>query len=168
MEIKWECPSTATTFATVPPAEAGGQSRIIFALPGNPASALVTFYLFALPSLRALGGWPTERRHLPRIGVEVRSLETFGRIAFDKRVNQIDCDMRLDAREEFHRVVISPARDRSGVLVATSTGGQQSSRVASLCGANGLVHLPLSEAGGKSKVHKGDIVNAVIIGEIRG
>lgn len=88
--------------------------------------------------------------------------------ASDHSVNQVDCDMRLDAREEFHRVIISPARDRRGILVAASTGGQQSSRVASLCGANGLVHLPLREDGGKDKVNKGDIVQAVLIGEIRG
>lgn len=88
--------------------------------------------------------------------------------ASDSCINQVDCDMRLNAREEFHRVIISPARDRQGVLVATSTGGQQSSRVASLCGANGLVHLPLLEDGGRDKVNKGDIVDAVLIGEIRG
>jgi gephyrin len=128
----------------------------------------VTFYLFALPSLRALGGWPTERRHLPRIGVEVRKVSDIVPIESDRCANQVDRDMKLDAREEFHRVIISPSHDRPGVLVATSTGGQQSSRVASLCGANGLVHLPLLEAGGKNKVSKGDIVNAVIIGEIRG
>lgn len=94
--------------------------------------------------------------------------QTDSRDASDHSVNQVDCDMRLDAREEFHRVIISPARDRQGVLVAASTGGQQSSRVASLCGANGLVHLPLREDGGKDKVNKGDIVQAVLIGEIRG
>jgi molybdopterin molybdotransferase len=34
----------------------------VFGLPGNPASALVTFELFVRPSLRALAGLPTARR----------------------------------------------------------------------------------------------------------
>lgn len=76
--------------------------------------------------------------------------------------------MRLDPREEFHRVIISPSSQRQGVLVATTTGGQRSSRVASLCGANGLVHLPPLKDDGISKIGKGEVVQAVVIGEIRG
>jgi molybdopterin molybdotransferase len=34
----------------------------VFELPGNPASALVTFELFVRPALRALAGLPTARR----------------------------------------------------------------------------------------------------------
>jgi hypothetical protein len=64
----------ATTFATVPPSQNDGSSKLVFALPGNPASALVTFYLFVIPALRGLGGWPKERRHLPRVGVQVCQL----------------------------------------------------------------------------------------------
>jgi gephyrin len=32
--------------------------RLIFALPGNPVSSLVTFYLLGAPALRKLAGWP--------------------------------------------------------------------------------------------------------------
>lgn len=49
--------------------------------------------------------------------------------------------MQLDTRVEFHRVVIK-STGSSTVLKAYSTGGQRSSRVASLSGANGLVILP--------------------------
>jgi gephyrin len=31
---------------------------LVFALPGNPVSSLVTFQLFALPALRSLAGHP--------------------------------------------------------------------------------------------------------------
>lgn len=67
----------ATTFATIPAVEEGGRPKLVFALPGNPASALVTFYLFVIPALRGLGGWPIERRHLPRVGVEVSKSRSF-------------------------------------------------------------------------------------------
>jgi molybdopterin biosynthesis enzyme len=64
----------ATTFATVKIKD--GSAKPLFALPGNPASALVTFYLFVLPALRKLGGWPENRIHLPRIKVEVSRIES--------------------------------------------------------------------------------------------
>lgn len=61
-------PGKPTTFATVPTPRA----RVpMFALPGNPASALVTFYIFVLPALRRLGGWPEGRCQLPRVKVQV-------------------------------------------------------------------------------------------------
>ncbi|KAJ9123963.1 hypothetical protein QFC22_000754 [Naganishia vaughanmartiniae] len=142
-------PGKPTTFATVPASQDDATSKLVFALPGNPASALVTFYLFVIPALRGLGGWPKERRHLPRVGV------------------QVDCDMKLDPREEFHRVVVSASSQTPGMLVATTTGGQRSSRVASLCGANGLVHLPSQQKGGVDRIKKGQLAQAVLIGEIR-
>lgn len=73
--------------------------------------------------------------------------------------------MKLDPRAEFHRVVIRAEKDG---LVAHSTGGQRSSRVASLSEANGLVALPLLQKGGPSELLKGEITEAIVIGEIRG
>ncbi|KAJ0115352.1 hypothetical protein J7T55_012630 [Diaporthe amygdali] len=51
-------PGKPTTFATVPAKNNEGErvSKVIFSLPGNPASALVTFHLFVLPSLHAMSG----------------------------------------------------------------------------------------------------------------
>lgn len=43
-----------------------GGRTLVFGLPGNPASSLVCFELFARPALAALLGHPPERRHLPR------------------------------------------------------------------------------------------------------
>ena len=37
-------------------AREGGRSTLVFGLPGNPVSAMVTFHLFARPALRALTG----------------------------------------------------------------------------------------------------------------
>jgi gephyrin len=64
-------PGKPTTFATIPSPDGG--SKPVFALPGNPASALVTFHLFVIPALRKLGGWPAKLCQLPRIQVQVGS-----------------------------------------------------------------------------------------------
>ena len=62
-------PGKPTTFATVP---APGKRPVpMFALPGNPASALVTFHVFVVPALRRLGGWPVSKSQLPRVQVKV-------------------------------------------------------------------------------------------------
>ena len=73
-------------------------------------------------------------------------------------------DMRLDPRAEFHRVHI---RASPRGLTASSTGGQRSSRAASLSGSNGFVALPLRTEGGPGKLHKGEIADAILIGEIQ-
>ena len=74
--------------------------------------------------------------------------------------------MRLDPRPEFHRVVLRVGDD--GTIKAYSTGGQRSSRVASLSGANGLVALPAKTEQGPKEVLAGSFVGAVVIGEILG
>lgn len=71
-------PGKPTTFATI--ALPGGDVKPLFALPGNPASALVTFNVFVVPALRRLGGWPEELCHLPRVHVQA-SLLHCGRTA---------------------------------------------------------------------------------------
>lgn len=55
-------PGKPTTFATIPntfgdPAahpDNGMNNKLVFALPGNPVSATVTFYLFVLPAIRQM------------------------------------------------------------------------------------------------------------------
>lgn len=72
--------------------------------------------------------------------------------------------MGLDPRVEFHRVIVKATPDG---LKAFSTGGQRSSRVASLSGANALVQLPILQEGGPSQLRAGAWVDTVIIGEIQ-
>ena len=72
--------------------------------------------------------------------------------------------MPLDPRVEFHRVTIRAEPDG---LQAYSTGGQRSSRVASLAGANGLVQLPPFVEGGPSALQAGEVADAVLIGELQ-
>lgn len=72
--------------------------------------------------------------------------------------------MPLDPRMEFHRVVLRAEKDG---LKAHSTGGQRSSRVASLSGANGFVVLPPVGDSGVLRFEVGTKVDVVVIGEIQ-
>ncbi|KZT50431.1 molybdenum cofactor biosynthesis protein [Calocera cornea HHB12733] len=135
-------PGKPTTFATM---EYEGSTKSIFALPGNPASALVCFYIFVVPALRKMGGWPQDRLRLPTVTVAL----------------QDPCPR--DPRPEYHRVHIRATPDG---LMAYSTGGQRSSRVASLSGANGLVYVPPATKEDKAPLPKGSTAQAVIIGEL--
>jgi gephyrin len=136
-------PGKPTTFATV---GVGPSPKLIFALPGNPASALVTFHLFVLPSLRKASGF--EKPVLPVARVTLAQ------------------DVKLDPRPEYHRVFISVTE--TGGLIAVSTGMQRSSRVGSLTGANGLLCLPSAKGVRKDRISKGEIVDALILGKLGG
>ena len=51
-------PGKPVTFAT---ADVAQGRRLVFGLPGNPVSSLVTFYLFVVPALRKMAGWQDPR-----------------------------------------------------------------------------------------------------------
>ncbi|GAC95067.1 molybdenum cofactor biosynthesis protein [Pseudozyma hubeiensis SY62] len=137
-------PGKPTTFASLNEGE-----KIIFALPGNPASALVTFYVFVLPCLRKLSGVPPSVEdgwNLPKVNVKLSS------------------GMKLDPRPEFHRVVVKV--DADGELVAYSTGSQRSSGMHSMSTANALIALPALQKDGQRMVEKGSRVRAILLGAV--
>ncbi|KAF2744299.1 hypothetical protein M011DRAFT_470712 [Sporormia fimetaria CBS 119925] len=136
-------PGKPTTFASIPFKTSSGERVIkhIFALPGNPASAVVTFHLFVLPFLQRMAGIsPTG---LPKVKVVLEE------------------DVKLDRmRPEYHRAVVCGRED--GRLGAWSTGGQRSSRIGSFKGANALLCLPAGEGSRR----KGEMVDALLMGHI--
>ncbi|KAF7196685.1 Gephyrin [Pseudocercospora fuligena] len=136
-------PGKPTTFATIPFKSNTGEDerKVIFSLPGNPASAIVTFHLFVLPSLHKLSG--ISPAGLPKVKV----------IA----TQDIKCD---NQRSEYHRVIVMAHAD--GQLYATSTGFQRSSAIGSFKGANALLCLPTDRA----VVKKGEKVDALLMGRI--
>jgi gephyrin len=136
-------PGKPTTFATVPFKSNTGEreSKVIFSLPGNPASAVVTYHLFVLPSLHKMSG--ISPVGLPKVKVVLEQ--------------DVRCDTK---RSEYHRVLI--AVNAEGRLSATSTGGQRSSRIGSFKGANGLLCLPTTQP----MLKKGDTCDALIMGKI--
>ncbi len=98
-------------------------SVLVFGLPGNPVSAVVTFGLFVRPALAALQGRATERLLVSEavLGTSVR---------------------RNPDREQALRVRLER---RDGQLVATPNGPQGSHIVTSLLGADALALVPAGE-----------------------
>lgn len=110
-------PGKPTTFATV-------NGKIVFGLPGFPVSSLVSFEAFVRPTLRRLQG--DLRPERPRV-----------------RVRLHEPIKPAPDRPEYQRVQIAW---RDGQLLASSTGVQNSSRLLSLRGANGLLIVPPGES----------------------
>lgn len=143
-------PGKPCTFATVGVTEwddAGEEIErmvLVFALPGNPVSSLVTFYLMAGPALRKLAGWVNP-----------------GLVRVQAFLGQT---LKLDpARPEYHRAILRWDRvlnDGRGGYVALSTGSQASSRLLSMRTANALLELPAAEG----ELQAGSVVDALLIG----
>ena len=96
---------------------------LVFGLPGNPVSAVVTFSLFVAPALRRLLGKTPERP------------------LYDEAVLGIAMARNPD-REQAVRVRLER---RTGQLVATPTGPQGSHIVTSLLGADALAVIPAGQ-----------------------
>jgi len=136
-------PGKPTTFATVPVKNNTGErvTKVIFSLPGNPVSCVVTAHLFILPSLHQISG--ISPVGLPKVSV------------------LLDHEFRLDPlRAEYHRAIVVMGKD--GLLHASSTGGQRSSRVGSLKSANALLCLPTASG----SLPKGAKVEALLMGRL--
>jgi molybdenum cofactor synthesis domain-containing protein len=96
---------------------------LIFGLPGNPVSSLVTFELFLRPAMAIMSGSVTPDR--PRVPVTLAS------------------PAAPSDRIEYQRARVTVTEE--GTLVGSSTGPQQSSRLASFVGANALLIIPPRE-----------------------
>jgi molybdopterin molybdotransferase len=129
-------PGKPVTFATL-------EGVPVFAMPGFPVSALVSFEIYVRPALLKMAGhthW-----HRPRRWV---------RLAHDVPHGA--------GRTEFQRAIVTHNAS-SGQLTAATTGFQGSGRLLSMHGANALLVLPF---------HQGDFpagaeVEAIITGPLR-
>ncbi len=110
-------PGKPTWFGLVP------DGPLVFGLPGNPVSAVVTFSLFVAPALAAMQGAPAPRppRSEARLGTEVR---------------------RNPLREQAQRVRLQD--DGAGAL-AFPTGAQGSHILTSLLNADALAMIPAGD-----------------------
>jgi molybdopterin molybdotransferase len=120
-EVFWSVslqPGKPTWFGT------GSEGQLVFGLPGNPVSAVVTFSLFVAPALAAMQGASRGPRALEAeavLGVDVK---------------------RNPRREQAVRVVL---RRGDGRPVATPNGAQGSHILSSLIGADALAMIPAGE-----------------------
>eukprot|EP00106_Octopus_bimaculoides_P015775 XP_014783217.1 PREDICTED: gephyrin-like [Octopus bimaculoides] len=139
-------PGKPTTFATI---DTKHGRKLVFGLPGNPVSAVVTCNLFVIPAIYHMSGCPTPWRTVVKA--------------------KVDRNIKLDPRPEYHRVVLSwgpgGVGDDDGLPTASSTGNQQSSRLLSMQCANALLALP-PHADGRSLVTEGEVLDAILIGNI--
>ena len=122
-------PGKPLNFATVGP-------KLVFGLPGNPVSSLVSFRMFAVPALNVMQGRSEERVDV----VPVVLTET----------------IQPSDRIEYQRAVVSVAAD--GRLTARSTGSQQSARLQSFVGANGYLVVPPSD----QVIPAGSVIDAML------
>ena len=145
-------PGKPLTFATLP-RDGGGPPMLVFGLPGNPASAAVTFSLTVGPAIAVLSGRTKEEALPRRVHVTLEEAAP------------------LDpARPEYCRAVArwaaadpgNPAA--GGGWRATRTGNQISSRLASARGANALLEI----SRGSGSIPAGSIVTALLVGDVRG
>ena len=97
---------------------AGVREPLLFGLPGNPVSSLVTFELFVRPVLRRLAG------HADPLARDI------------VRARLADDVSKAAGRRAFLRVRLSPAAD--GGMMATLAGGQGSHVLSALAAADGL------------------------------
>ena len=96
-------------------------SKVIFGLPGNPVSALVTFNLFVKPAMLLLQG-------------------TTGDATAEIVTARLSNSLKKKAgRLDFVRAVVS--RNKQGELQARPTTGQDSHMLTGLTSANALIHF---------------------------
>jgi len=117
---------------------ATADETLVFGLPGNPVSALVSFELFIRPALGMLMG----RRPIDRPRVRVRLAN----------------DTPPTDRIEYQRATV--AVDHDARLTATTTGSQASSRLASFIGANAFLVIPPRDG----VYRAGEMVEAILLG----
>ncbi|HYB13063.1 MAG TPA: gephyrin-like molybdotransferase Glp, partial [Myxococcota bacterium] len=101
----------------------GETGPLVFGLPGNPVSAMVTFEQFVRPALRKMAGHKAWFR--PVI-----------------RATLADPFEKAAGRMHFVRVSLEPKADAPGEFVARSTGSQSSGALRSMALAQGLLILP--------------------------
>ena len=128
-------PGKPITFATL-------EGVPVFAMPGFPVSALVSFEIYVRPALLKMAGH--NRVHRPRRHVT---------LAHDVS--------HTSGRTEFQRAIVT--RKADGNYTATTTGFQGSGRLLSMHGANALLILPYQQG----DFPAGSEVEAIITGPLQ-
>ena len=113
-------PAKPLSFAAV--TRPDGRSVLVFGLPGNPVSSMVSYQVVALPALRRLAGHRSPLPHqIPAVAVD-------------------DFQRRPDGKLHLMRVVAAMGAD--GRIVVRSAGQQGSHQLAALAAANALALIP--------------------------
>lgn len=124
-------------------ARPGRRDAIVLGLPGNPASAMITFAAFGLPLLRAIQG-------------DARPL------AVPRRARMVRAHAHNPGRLELARAAVS--HGEGAELLVTTLANQASGAVTSMADADALVVIP-EEANG---VPAGAEVDALLVSDLAG
>ena len=106
-----------------------GRQALLFGLPGNPVSALVTFELFVKPALHRIAG------------VTMPALDTDRAVTDDELT-------KATGRRGYLRVTVArdergrPTRDEMGRLRVRRAGGQSSHMLGAMAAADALAIVP--------------------------
>jgi molybdopterin molybdotransferase len=125
-------PGKPITFGTI-------GNRLVFGLPGNPVSAMVTFELFVRPALRMMGGY----RFVDRPRILARAAERIPNPGI---------------RRGYLRVTLTR---QGGEYVARLTGDQGSGILTSMVAADGLAVIA-----GDTMIEKGDRVDVILLRDL--
>ncbi|MCC7439844.1 MAG: molybdopterin molybdotransferase MoeA [Armatimonadetes bacterium] len=117
--------------------DVAGQRTLVFGLPGNPVSTVITFQQFVLPAMRTM------------LGITEQPMKMTARLT--SPIN------KTDSKRHFIRGFFST--DETGQLVVATTGTQSSGALSSVSKANCLIVL--SENSGFQK--PGDIVTIELL-----
>ena len=128
-------PGKPIAFSTIP--QEGKGALALFALPGNPVSAMVTFELFVRPAILRMAG----HRRLHRPTVTARALAPIG---------------NRDRRRGYLRVTLTP--DGGEGYGARLTGTQSSGVLRSMVAADGLAVVP-----GDTTIEPGQPVTVILL-----
>jgi molybdopterin molybdotransferase len=152
-------PGKPTTFVTIPSTKG---TRLVFAMPGNPVSAVVCTQLLVRPCLDLLFSKADRSADTDGDSVEEYVRQTVLNAWVHPEVQvKLAHDVQLDAeRPEYHRVTLQMSID--GTYQAMSTGVQRSSRLVSLRDAEGLLVLPQASAA-KSKALAGETYTVLLL-----
>lgn len=140
-------PGKPLTYATIK-YNNNNRTLHIFALPGNPVSSLVTFYLFVVPAIKLLHG-------------QYNTVDQYNHGSIWIKCKVHTTLKRDSIRPEYHRCIIT-YDNNTNEYTAITTGNQMSSRLMSLKYANGLLLIEP----GNTKVEQNTICSALLIGQI--
>jgi molybdopterin molybdotransferase len=122
-------PGKPFAFGRSKPRNRDGRRTLLFGLPGNPVSTLVTFELFVRPVLQRLGGRRSIAPLMDRAVTVDTLLSSQGRRGFVRVKFERDADG-------------APRRDERGRLRASLAGGQGSHMLSVMAVAEGLAVVP--------------------------
>ena len=134
-------PPSSPSSPSPPASPASPAPTLYFGLPGNPVSALVSFWRFVQPALRKLSGLPDSWR--PAF-VQARSRH----------------DLKAGGKRETYlwgRLIVGEA----GYEFALSGGSHSSGNLINLAQTNGLAVIPI----GQTQISAGSMVRVMCVGE---